>query len=72
MHKLLQSLSEKVDKLMNLMYRIIIKLYPEEAHILRPDGMPRLPLRGETEFYEFDSYLGDPSNFSLVVSTGTY
>lgn len=66
--KLLLALTAKVDMLMNCMQRIIAKLYPEEAYLLRPDGMPGLPLKKERHFAQFESYLEDPSNFSKVVS----
>lgn len=66
--KVLQTLTAKVDKLTTSMHRIMSKQYPEEAFLLRPDGMPDLPLRKEKHFDQFELYLEDPSNFSKVVS----
>ncbi len=65
---LLEDLNAKVDYLTKLLHRVVRKMYPEEAQILKPLWMPRLPLKTEKEFKNFDKYLGDELNFSAVVS----
>lgn len=51
-----------------MVHRIYRKVAPEEEKIIKPTGLPALPLANEDAFLEFQKFLSSDINFYPVVS----
>jgi len=62
-----EELHQKVDVLSLNFQKIMAHIAPQETAIMRPEGMPSLPLKGEEDFDQFEKYLKDEVSFNQTV-----
>lgn len=55
-----------------MLHRIHRKLASEEKKIIKPKGLPALPLNDEDAFFEFQKFLISDDNFYPVVSNVSF
>lgn len=66
--EILEELNSKGDVLNMNVAKLLQHVAPEEAYVVRPAGLPGLPLRNETGLEAFESFLSNELNFTATVS----
>lgn len=65
--ELLQDISSKQDIILINQQRLISSLMPEEEAVVRPKGLPPLPLQNEDAFKAFETFLEEELHFTTAV-----
>lgn len=65
---IMQEESSKTDVLGMNVARILHNVAPEECAVVRPPGLPSLPLKDDDEFTSFEVFLNQSVNSTSVVS----
>lgn len=63
-----EELNGKIEHVILMLHRIHRKLAPKKGKIIKPKGLPALPLNDEDAFSEFQKFLISDDNFYPVVS----
>lgn len=70
---LYEELLKKVELLIRMVTRILLKLFPEEeCDILRSKTLPKLPMNTKNELEELEEFLEDPEQFADMVRNISY
>lgn len=67
--KLVAELSSKQDIIIMNQKIIMDSIMPERKHLLRPEGLPSLPLKSIADLREFETFLKEGANMSAFVSS---
>ncbi|XP_052131599.1 uncharacterized protein LOC127751684 isoform X4 [Frankliniella occidentalis] len=67
-NQLLQENSIQLEEVKGMLRRIMNKLFPEEAAIRQPSGLPKLPISNYEHLKQLEDYLSNAENFGIMVN----